>query len=106
MTRRARTVRTRVTRLALVGLFALASHAFLPYLHGGTEARASHSADCRVCSALAHSGARAASAPSAPVVTDAPLGPAAAVLVTLLSPPSLELVEAPARAPPAALPIA
>ena len=119
MTGRASTVRTRIARLALVGLFALASHALLPYLHvlasdcGGanasscsTEGQTSHSADCPVCSALAHAGARAASTPSAPVVSEAPHGPATALCLTLAQPPSIALAAAPARAPPASLPTA
>jgi hypothetical protein len=118
MTGRAPTVRMRVTRLALVGLFALASHALLPYLHVlasdcgsnasscSTEGQASHSADCPVCSALAHAGARAASTPSAPMISAAPAGPATALCLTVAQPPSIALAGAPARAPPASLPIA
>ena len=75
--------RAGVRRLALVALFALASQALLPYLHAlgarlrragarlrdcaaGASAAASdagsgssHPADCAVCGALAHGGARA-----------------------------------------------
>ncbi len=83
-------------RLALIALLALASHAFLPYLHslssdcdphqtvcGADDPGPSHSPECPVCSAIAHGGAAdvpvalhhavtagpAAAAPHAPEVT-------------------------------------
>jgi hypothetical protein len=101
-------------RAALIGLFALASYAFLPYLHAlssacgpddsscSAEQRApSHSADCPVCGAIAHAGARAVDAPTALAIVSAPLAPHAAVPELLALAPTLESDVACARAPPA-----
>jgi hypothetical protein len=56
--------RAEFRRLALVALLALAAQALLPYLHANASFEAgggaNHSAaDCAVCGALAHGGARA-----------------------------------------------
>jgi hypothetical protein len=107
-------VRSRATRLALVGLLALASHALLPFVHAlasgcgqtatgcSSDERPSHSADCPVCGALAHSGARAASsAPSAPALSAAPPAPERAAAAPLPVPARADRAVPGARAPPA-----
>jgi hypothetical protein len=112
-------VRSRATRFALIGLFALASHALLPFVHAlasgcgqsatgcSSDERASHSEDCPVCGALAHSGARAASAaPSAPAPSAAPRAPELAAVAPLAQPPRIERDPLGARAPPPSHPTA
>src|SRR5262245_38145251 len=99
--------RAGIRRFALVALLALAAQALVPYLHANASAeasgRATHSADCAVCSALAHGGARAFHAPAAIHVSTAPvalvgLAPAPLPFVALL-----DADTACARAPPASL---
>jgi hypothetical protein len=101
-----RATRAEVRRLVLVALLALTAQSLLPYLHANTSfektASTSHSsADCAVCSALAHGGARALDTPVA--LSFAP----AAIAVSGLCPapaPSAAAVDpdsACARAPPA-----
>lgn len=104
---------SRVRRAALAGLLALASHALLPYVHaltsgcgGGTgcsseSSTPSHSADCAVCGALAHAGARAVDAPSALALGPAPRAHDAAAFVPPALAASVSLDAACARAPPA-----
>jgi len=114
MPRQARAIFTSAQRVALVGLFALASHALLPYLHSLTsrcdpnEASCSsagqapsHSSDCAVCGAIAHGGARAVDTPAALASVSAPLALHAAALELFSVAPSVELDPACARAPPA-----
>jgi hypothetical protein len=111
---RARSILTSAKRIALVGLLAIASHALLPYLHsltsdcGASETSCSsdgqapsHSADCPVCSAIAHGGARAVDAPSAVAAVSAPHGLQAETFVSFAAVPKAERDAACARAPPA-----
>ena len=115
MRRGARTAVHSLQRAALIGLFALASYALLPYLHAlsnacgpdgsscssSDERAPSHSPDCPVCGAIAHSGARAADAPSALAVVSAPLAPRGAAIELVAAAPAVALDVACARAPPA-----
>jgi len=114
-----RSIASRAKRVALIGLLALASHAFLPYVHvlmtgctgmtctGGEHQQSSnHSPDCAVCSAIAHAGARAVEAPAAAAALLAPLAPHAPASAPFASPPTVECDVACARAPPASRPSA
>jgi hypothetical protein len=114
MRRGARTAQS-LQRVALIALFALASYAFLPYLHALTSAcgpddsscssneRApSHSPDCPVCGVIAHAGARSADAPSALGTVTAPVAHCAAAPELVALAPKVELDAACARAPPVA----
>ena len=101
-----RATRAEVRRLVLLALLALAAQSLLPYLHANASfektAGTSHSsADCAVCSALAHGGARAADAPVAlsfapALVAVSALCPAPVSFAAAVDPDS-----ACARAPPA-----
>jgi hypothetical protein len=112
-------VRSRATRCALIGLFALASHALLPFVHAlasgcgqsatgcSTDERASHSPDCPVCGALAHSGARTASAaPSAPDAAALSAAPQLSPAAPLAELPRIQRDALGARAPPLSHPTA
>ena len=113
----ARSIAQGAKRVALIGLLALASHAFLPYVHaltsrgcdaagcrpGGQEQAPSHSPDCAVCGAIAHAGARALDAPAAVAELFTPLAREAAAQVALAHPQALARAVASARAPPASL---
>jgi hypothetical protein len=102
-------------RFALIALLALASHAFLPYVHAlasGCDAhsaacssqdqapRSSHSPDCAVCGAIAQAGARAIDAPSALAIVSDPQSLSIAVPGSLAAAPNAELDVTCARGPP------
>ncbi|HTO69291.1 MAG TPA: hypothetical protein VMR31_05465 [Myxococcota bacterium] len=115
----------RLQRTAFVAVFALVSHALLPYLHAlespcgaahgvctsaehaGQTAptdggpRSSHPDDCPVCSALAHGGARAVDAPIALTIDCESLSIAHVRSDSVVAAPIADVDVAPARAPPA-----
>jgi hypothetical protein len=117
-------ISARLQRAALIAVFALVSHALLPYLHAldgacghahqvcATEQHAGHtapsdggqapehSADCPVCSALAHGGARAIDAPVALPALTTTLWIASVPPTSVLVASSTDLDVARARAPP------
>jgi hypothetical protein len=88
---------SRLRRVALVAVLAIASSALLPLVHGAT----SHTGECGVCSGIAHSGASVAEVVSRPDLPPVASSPAVAQRepVTAFSRPALDLGEA--RAPPA-----
>jgi hypothetical protein len=114
----------RLKRTALVAVFALATHALLPFLHAhaiscdrnhtacAADERAgepassdsgqssNHPDACAVCSALAHGGARAIDAPSALPVHFTELRLGSAPRVAEVVAPSADVEVACARAPP------
>jgi len=115
----------RLQRIAFVAVFALVSHALLPYLHAlesgcvaghavcasaqnaspsapaDGDGRSSHPDDCPVCNALAHGGARAVDTPVALAIdcSSLSLGPVAPE--SLVVAPVADVDVACARAPPA-----
>ncbi len=114
----------RLKRTALVAVFALATHALLPYLHAHANScdrgraacaseragepasseggqSSSHPDACAVCSALAHGGARAIDAPSGLPVHFTELWLASAPPAAEVLAPCAEVDVACARAPPA-----
>jgi hypothetical protein len=99
--------RAEFRRLALVALLALAAQSLLPYLHAnasGEAGAANHSAaDCSVCSALAHGGARAVDAPVAVSFAPAPVALASLCPAPVPLAASADADRACARAPPASL---
>lgn len=104
-------------RLALIALLALATHAFLPYLHAlasgcgshgascssESQAPASHSSDCAVCGAIAQAGARAIDAPAALAALVESRSVFAPAPESLAAVPKVERDVACARAPPVSL---
>ena len=100
--------RAEFRRLALVALLALAAQSLLPYLHANASreagAGANHSAaDCSVCSALAHGGARAVDAPVAVSFALAPVAVASLCPAPVPLAASADADRACARGPPASL---
>jgi len=120
----------RLQRTALVAVFALASHALLPYLHAletGCDPRhavcasadqagqtapteggqgSSHPDDCPVCSALAHGGARAIDTSIALPVDGPDLSIGHTPPTSVVVVPVADIDVACARAPPASFPSA
>ena len=91
-------------RLVGVALLALAAQVLLPYLHASLpEARATHSADCTVCVALAHGGARAFDAPATPSFDTVTVAVETVSAPAVVFAPSVDRDTAGARAPPASL---
>ncbi|HTO55088.1 MAG TPA: hypothetical protein VMR50_17020 [Myxococcota bacterium] len=117
-------IRARLQTATLIAVFALLSHALLPYLHAlepgcepanhthlcaapdhgqsapAHEGGSNHSDECPVCSALAHGGARAVDAPIALPLASVEVQLSALPPVSLAAAPSRDLDVACARAPP------
>jgi hypothetical protein len=97
--------RAAVRRFTLVALFALAAQALLPYLHANVSreagGRATHAADCAVCAALAHGGARSLDTPTVVSVALALVSVANRDTAPVAAAPSVDADTASARAPPA-----
>jgi hypothetical protein len=99
--------RAAVRRFTLVALFALAAQALLPYLHANAAREpggaASHAADCAVCAAIAHGGARALDTPALMSAELALVSFANLDTAPVRSAPSVDTDTASARAPPTSL---
>jgi len=96
--------RRALRRQVAVALLALAAQVLLPFLHANSpEVRASHSAECTICVALAHGGARAFDAPAAPSLEPVTVAVASVSAPHAVFAPSVDRDTAGARAPPASL---